>query len=95
MPLNRDIESKWLLHAKGFLFLTVGLLAAGTLLFDSQHIRTFLLLLITIWAFCRFYYYLFYVLDKYIGRDQKYAGILDAMKYILKSASKAKQPPAK
>jgi hypothetical protein len=85
MRLNRDIQSKRLLHLKGFLFLLLGLLAAGTLLFESQNFRTLLLLLITIWAFCRFYYYLFYVLEKYIGRDQKYAGVLDALKFALKS----------
>lgn len=73
-----------LLHAKGFLFLVLGLLSAGAILIESQNIRTILLLIITIWAFCRFYYYLFYVLEKYIGRDQKYAGILDALKYILR-----------
>jgi hypothetical protein len=33
----------------------------------------------------QFYYYLFYVLEKYIGRDQKYAGILDALKYVVQS----------
>jgi len=84
MNLNSDIKSKMLLHAKGFLFLVLGLLSAGAILIESQNIRTILLLIITIWAFCRFYYYLFYVLEKYIGRDQKYAGILDALKYILR-----------
>jgi hypothetical protein len=86
MQLNRDIQSKRLLHIKGFLFLLLGLMAAGILLFESRNIRTLLLLLITIWSFCRFYYYLFYVLERYIGRDQKYAGILDALNYALRSA---------
>lgn len=84
MRLNRDIKSKWLLHAKGFLFLFLGLLAGVVILFESHNLRTLLLLVIVIWSFCRFYYYLFYVLEKYIGRDQKYAGILDALKFILK-----------
>ncbi|MFA6961539.1 MAG: hypothetical protein WC205_12360 [Opitutaceae bacterium] len=83
MRLFADIRSKWLLHAKGFLFLLVGLLAVGALLLDSPTLRTLFLLLITIWAFCRFYYYLFYVLEHYIGRDQKYAGIWDALKFII------------
>jgi len=86
MRLNRDIQSKPLLHFKGFLFLFLGLLAAGVLLFESPNLRTLLLLSITIWAFCRFYYYLFYVLENYIGRDQKYAGILDALGFAMRSA---------
>jgi hypothetical protein len=85
MRLNQDIKAKWLLHAKGFLFLILGLFAAGVIFIESQTIRTILLLVITIWAFCRFYYYMFYVLERYAGRDQKYAGILDALKFIIKS----------
>jgi hypothetical protein len=84
MNLKSDITQKWLLHAKGFLFLVTGLIAAGLIYFDSQNIRTIGLLAAVIWAFCRFYYYLFYVLEHYAGRDRKYAGIVDALKYILK-----------
>jgi hypothetical protein len=84
MSLNRDIKSKWLLHFKGFLFLATGLLAAGIILYESPNLRTLLFLIVAIWSFCRFYYYLFYVLEKYAGGDQKYAGILDALKYILR-----------
>ena len=83
MRLFQDIRSKRLLHAKGFLFLLVGLLAGGAILLESPRLQTLLLLLIAIWAFCRFYYYLFYVLENYAGRDRKYAGIFDALKFIL------------
>jgi len=38
MSLFRDIKSKRLLHAKGFLFLLIGLLAGGTILFESQNL---------------------------------------------------------
>jgi len=91
MSFNRDIKSKRLLHAKGFLFLILGITAAGAIFIESQNIRTVVLLLITIWAFCRFYYYLFYVLEKYICRDQKYAGILDALKYVIRSRGGVKR----
>lgn len=84
MRLFADIRSKRLLHAKGFLFLLVGLLAGAALLLQSPTLQTLFLLLITIWAFCRFYYYLFYVLENYIGREQKYAGVWDALKFILR-----------
>lgn len=84
MNIFDDIKSKRMLHAKGLLFLLVGLLACGTILLDNQNLRTVLLLAIAIWGFCRFYYYLFYVLENYIGRDQKYAGIWDAIRFICK-----------
>lgn len=82
MALTDDIRSKPLLHAKGLIFLLAGLIAVGGLLLESPHLRTVALLGIAIWSFCRFYYYLFYVLENYAGRDRKYAGLLDALRYV-------------
>lgn len=82
MKLLDDIKSEKVLHLKGFLFLALGIVAASLLLYDNLSIRTIALLMITIWAFCRFYYFLFYVLEKYAGRDRKYAGIIDAIAYL-------------
>ena len=85
MNLLADIKSRRLLLVKGFLFLVLGLAALGILLYENPNLRTLGLLLIAIWAFCRFYYFLFYVLENYAGRNQKYAGLLDAMAYIFKT----------
>ena len=83
MTLSRDIKSTRLLHAKGALFLLLGLFACAGILLEMPTLRTLVLLGIGIWSFCRFYYYLFYVLEKYAGRDRKYAGLLDALKYVV------------
>jgi len=83
MRLFEDIKSRWLLHSKGFLFLFLGLISAAMILADSMTLRTAALLLIAVWGFCRFYYYLFYVLENYAGRERRYSGILDALKYLL------------
>ena len=82
MSLSRDITSKPLLHAKGLLFLLAGLIAVGGVLLESPRLRTLALLVIGIWSICRFYYYLFYVLENYAGRGRRYAGVLDALRYI-------------
>lgn len=83
MNLFSDIKSRRLLIAKGFLFLLLGLLAIAAILYEHPNLRTAGLLFIAIWAFCRLYYFLFYVLENYAGRKQKYAGLLDAMFYLL------------
>ena len=88
MRLDADITNRRLMHLKGFLFLLLGLMGAGVLYAQSQNLRTLLLLLITVWAFCRFYYYLFYVLERYLGRGRKYAGIWDALKFLARSGDK-------
>ena len=84
MNLLADIKNRRLLLAKGILFLILGLLALAMLLFENPNLRTLALLLIAVWAFCRFYYFLFYVLENYADRDKKYAGILDALASIIK-----------
>ena len=84
MKLTGDIQSKRLLHFKGILFALLGLIAGGLILMESPHLRTAGLLAIAIWAFCRFYYFLFYVLEHYAGRERKYVGVLDALGYLLK-----------
>lgn len=84
MKLFNDIKSQKVLHLKGFLFLALGTIGATLLVYENLSIRTIALLMITIWAFCRFYYFLFYVLEKYAGRDRRYAGILDALAYMFK-----------
>lgn len=84
MKLTDDLKSSRLIHAKGFLFLFLGLFGAFGLLLESPHLKTLVLLAIVIWSFCRFYYYLFYVLERYLGKTTPYAGIIDALRFILR-----------
>lgn len=93
MNLSADIKSRGLLLTKGLLFLALGLLASSLILFDQPTLRTLALLSIAIWAFCRFYYFLFYVLEHYAGRNQKYAGIFDALAYLVKPKNSAETHP--
>lgn len=83
MKLGGDLKSPWLIHAKGILFVVIGLAAAGLLFAELPTLRTALLLATMIWAFCRFYYYLFYVLERYLGRERRFAGAFDAIRYLL------------
>jgi hypothetical protein len=47
---------------KGGLFLLLGLLGASLLFYREPTLCTGLLLIITVWGFCRFYYFVFYVI---------------------------------
>jgi hypothetical protein len=83
MDLNRDLKSPAALISKGWLFLLLGLAAGGLLLWDHFSWQRLVLLGIAVWAFCRFYYFLFHVLEHYAGRERPYAGVLDALKWTL------------
>ena len=86
MNLSRDITNARLIHAKGALFLFLGTMSATLLLAQVPTLKTAALLGVSIWAFCRFYYYLFYVLERYLGRQQRYTGVLDALRFLLLKA---------
>lgn len=79
-----DITSPRLLKIKGALFLLLGVLSGGLLLAPAFSWRALGLLLICIWSFSRAYYFCFYVLEHYADSSFRYAGLVDALKYLFK-----------
>ena len=75
MKISGDIQSKKLIIVKGFLFAFVGALGALGIWLQIPDGRTALLLAITIWACCRFYYFAFYVIEHYVDENFKFAGL--------------------
>ena len=73
--MSRDLTSPASLYTKAILFLILGTLAATFLLLDRFSIRNLCLLLLTIWSFCRAYYFVFYVIQHYLDPDFRYAGL--------------------
>ncbi len=79
-----DLKSPKLIVAKGFLFLGTGLLAAGTLLLLHPDLRAAALLAIAVWCFARFYYFAFYVLQRYVDPTYKFAGLASLVVHLVK-----------
>lgn len=71
----RQLTSKRLIVAKGVLFLILAGLAAALLFLEAPSLRVALLTVILAWASCRFYYFLFYVLQHYVDPKLRYAGL--------------------
>jgi hypothetical protein len=71
----RDLKSPAAIWAKGILFLVVGLGAGALLLFEAPTARTALLLVLTVWAFCRAYYFAFHVLGHYVDPEFRFPGL--------------------
>ena len=92
MDLLGDIKSARLLIAKGFLFLFCGLLAAVGLLVANPTWTTAALLAIAIWSFCRWYYFMFYVIERYIDPGFRFAGLGSAVRYLLGRSSIMERP---
>jgi len=79
----RDLTDKRAIIAKGLLFLVLGLIAAALLLVLAPSWQVAALLVIAIWAFCRAYYFAFYVIEKYVDPAFKFSGLGSALKYLL------------
>ena len=46
-------------------------------------IEILVLLVIAIWSGCRFYYFAFYVIEKYIDAEQKFDGLYATFIYLI------------
>lgn len=77
-----DIKNPTLLWVKGVLFLFVGSLSATLVILETPSLRVAALLAIAIWAFCRSYYFAFYVIEKYVDSSYRFAGLLSFARYV-------------
>lgn len=74
-----DLSSKSLIVLKGLLFAGIAGICCTILVVQSPNLTTCLLLVLLIWSACRCYYFLFYVLEKYVDPTMRYAGLLDLL----------------
>lgn len=78
-----DIRDPRLLYLKGVLFLVMGLLAACIVLLLHPDWRIAALLGLMVWAFCRAYYFAFYVVQHYIDPRYRYAGLGSFLRHAM------------
>ena len=71
------------MYLKAALFLAIGVICSGLILAESWLLKTALLLALTIWSFCRAYYFAFYVIERYTDPNFKFAGVFSALSYLL------------
>lgn len=79
-----DLKSPRLIYFKGLLFLIAGCIAAGLVIVEQPTLKVALLLAITIWCFCRAYYFAFYVIEHYVDPRFKFAGLGAFALYLLR-----------
>ena len=87
----RDITSPTWIKVKGLLFLVIGLAASALLLIEHLDFKTAALLAVSIWCFCRFYYFAFYVIEHYVDPNYRFSGLGSFLLYLLSRKSR-RQP---
>jgi hypothetical protein len=81
----RDLKHPNAIYAKAILFLVLGLVAAALLLVEAPTLRALVLLALCVWAFCRAYYFAFYVIEKYVDPEFRFSGLIAFAKYWLQA----------
>lgn len=72
---------KWI-WTKGILFLGLALAASTLLLIEAPSMRVAALLAVAVWAFCRFYYFAFYVIERYVDPAYRFSGLISFVRYM-------------
>lgn len=89
----RDLTSPAAIKLKGLLFLILGLLAAVVLLLEHPGWKTAALLAVCVWAFCRSYYFAFYVIGKYVDPGFRFAGLWSAVRHLMRKKPEPGERP--
>jgi len=80
-----DITDSRLLWIKFVLFLVAGVIAVVGALVLFPSVRLTVLIGIAIWAFCRAYYFAFYVIERYIDPSFRFAGLFSLIRYAIRN----------
>jgi hypothetical protein len=80
----KDIKSHKVIWFKGALFLTLGVASALLLLAEAATLKVALLLALTVWGFCRAYYFAFYVIEHYVDPGYRFSGLFSFAAYVIR-----------
>ena len=80
----KDLKNPTVIWLKGGLFLAVGVASGALLLAEATTIEVALLLVLTVWGFCRAYYFAFYVIEHYVDPGFRFSGLFSFAAYLLR-----------
>jgi hypothetical protein len=80
----KDLTNPTWIKLKGFLFLFLGLVAATLLFLEHPTLKAALLLVLALWCFCRFYYFAFYVIERYVDPSYRFSGLASFARYFIR-----------
>jgi len=77
-----DIKDPRVLYAKAGLFLFAGVASITLILLRHPELELAFLLAVAIWSFSRCYYFAFYVIEKYVDGEYRFAGLGSFLAYL-------------
>jgi len=85
----KDLQNPRLMWLKGIFFLIIGSVSAALIFFETPSLRVGILLALSIWGFCRAYYFAFYVISKYVDPSYRFSGLGSFCAYCCRRKSAA------
>ena len=79
-----DLKNPVVICIKGVLFLLLALLASALLILQAPSVTVVLLLFLSIWAFSRFYYFAFYVIEHYVDPTYRFSSLFCFARYAFR-----------
>ncbi len=89
----RDLDDPKWMYAKAALFLAILAFSCSLLFMEAPNWRTALLLSLVVWASARLYYFMFYVIERYIDPSYRFSGIGSALRFWRLRRSQEEQQP--
>jgi hypothetical protein len=86
----KDLTNPAWIKLKGLLFLVMGILSVALLTLENPSLRHGLLLALSLWCFCRFYYFAFYVIEHYVDPTYRFSGLWSFARYLCSRARKSR-----
>jgi hypothetical protein len=83
MKLSDDLSPFWV-YLKGGLFFLILVLSSGLILLLGDWKLRILPLLCVIWSAARLYYFMFYVIEKYVDPGFRFAGLFSFLRYLMR-----------
>lgn len=80
--MSGDLTDKRWIVAKGLLFFLIVVGSGVLLIIEDDRLTRLGLVLLIVWSSARAYYFLFYVLERYVGVEGRYAGLLDLIRRL-------------
>jgi len=83
LNIGRDLKSKWAIYLKAVMFIVVLSLAIALNLVDTRLNVRLLSVGIIIWASARLYYFMFYVIERYVDSEFRFSSVYSFLVYLL------------
>jgi hypothetical protein len=80
-----DLKNPRMMYLKAVLFLGIGVISLSLIYLYTFDLKILMLSVLSIWSFSRLYYFLFYVIEKYIDPSFRFDGLISVARHLCRS----------